>query len=513
MIQKGRSISESLTLRTMGGATTVHGCPVASFGYKSGSTDDGNVGGVWADWSWSANHFEVQNDALGFYPIFYRENRDGIAVSSRITDLVEPDGSTELDDAAVSVFLRLGFYVGDDTPFRGVRVLAPGSKLSYQGNRLRVDHLVDPPERKPTHVSRHAAINEYGLLFQSAVEKLADGDSEKTALLLSGGRDSRHILLALLKANRRPDCCITMKHIPPKSDEDAVIAAQVSSFDKLNHTVLARVTNLLEMELRKNLLTNFCADEHAWILPLREHLSTNRFTTVYDGIGGDVLSAGLFLTEERLRLYREGRLRQLAENMLGPEGYLPEMLRSDCYQLWSRERAIGRLISELEKYSDCPNPVGQFYFWNRTRREIATSCWGILNKGCHVLAPYLDSDVYAFLASLPASYFLDHTFHTETISRFYPEHAHLPYQVSGVASANMGWQSVANFAWDASKYCLLASDTNRYVNRSFFVPRVGRGLVDPRYGESLYGLFNRAIYLAQLEQTRRGGAMDRMNGI
>jgi asparagine synthase (glutamine-hydrolysing) len=96
------------------------------------------------------------------------------------------------------------------------------------------------------------------------------------------------------------------------------------------------------------------------------------------------------------------------------------MLQPALLEKWNRELALCRLIPELEKHTDSPNPVGQFYFWNRTRREIATSCWGLLNDPCHVLAPYLSREVCDFLSALPAEYFLDHNFHTEAIIRHYP---------------------------------------------------------------------------------------------
>jgi asparagine synthase (glutamine-hydrolysing) len=44
-----------------------------------------------------------------------------------------------------------------------------------------------------------------------------------------------------------------------------------------------------------------------------------------------------------------------------------------------------------------------------------------------VLCPYLDHDLYDFLASLPAELFLDRSFHADTIMQAYPRYAHVPF--------------------------------------------------------------------------------------
>jgi len=74
---------------------------------------------------------------------------------------------------------------------------------------------------------------------------------------------------------------------------------------------------------------------------------------------------------------------------------------------------------------------GSFFFWNRTRREIALASYRILNGGTEVLSPYLDHDLFDFLASLPASLMLDRQFHSETIRRAYPEYADIPFEDRG----------------------------------------------------------------------------------
>ena len=504
MIHKGRSINEKFILRSKDGAISVSGNASAEFGYRMGSGESEADDGVWVDWAWGNDRFELKNDRLGLYPMFYHRDRNGFGVSNAIADLIGSGCSTELDDAAIAVFLRLGFYLGNDTPFKAIRALPPGAVLSWGSNGFRLESAALRSESSRASLPPRAAVEAYGELFQSAIEKFVTGENEKVALPLSGGRDSRQILFALLKANRRPDSCITVMPIPPRSEDDAAIASEVARFDKMNHVVLPQAADLLGMELEKNRLTNFCADEHAWILPLRIYLNKHSFTSVFDGIGGDVLVTDVELNRERLRLYAKSDLRELAEDILGPEGYLPNMIRPDSYAKWGRELAVEHLIPELEKYRGSPNPIGQFYFWTRTRREIAASPWGILNDPCHVFAPYLSKEVFAFLAALPASYLLDRDFRTEAIARYYPEHAHLPYETEGLPPTRIDRKRIAGYASDAARYCLFPGGSRKHANASFFLPRIAKGLLNVAYGTNLHALFNKAVYLTQLEELRDG---------
>jgi asparagine synthase (glutamine-hydrolysing) len=499
MIRRGGG-DETLVLRKKDGQVAASGNAAARFGYKIGSPGSGTADGVWADWTWERGRLRLENDDRGFYPLFYYRDGDGFGTSNDVAALLESGCSAELDDAAIAVFLRLGFYVGDDTPFKAIRALPPGAVLDWDSAGFRLRSAGPRAETDGAPPSRGAAVEEYGRLLRSAVAECAPGDGERIALPLSGGRDSRHILFALLETGRKPAVCVTARRFPPMADEDAAVAAEVARSSGIGHVTLPPVADFLAAEREKNRLTNFCADEHAWLLPVRDYLAANSFAAIFDGIGGDVLSAGLFLNEERLGLYRDGKMRELAEDVLGPEHYLPKMLPPELRARWSRERALARVVPELERHRGRPNPVGQFYFWNRTRREIAASPWRLLNASCAALAPYLSGAVYSFLASLPASYFLDHAFHTETIARRYPERAHLPYETRRLPPTRVARARVAAYAWSAARYCLFPAGSRKRVNASFYLPRIAKGLVDAAYGANLHNLFDKAVYLTQLEK-------------
>lgn len=501
MIQSGASKHEMFILRENGRDPLVSGTPSVFFGYMVNDGRSEVADGIWAKWRWENNFFELRNDRFGFYPLYYYAKGREFGVSDNIIELVKQGAPLSLDDAAISVFLRLGFYIGDDTPFKAIRAVPPGTSMRWSA---KDGFRIDTADRKTgengvTPPTGAAAVQRFGGLFQSVMERLLPSKNDRIALPLSGGRDSRHILFALLRSKRAPDCCVTVRHIPPRADEDASVASKLAQFFNIPHKILPQAGRLLYNELRKNELTSFCADEHAWLLPLREFLRDGSFTISYDGIGYDVLTSCMFQNDHRLDLYGKGKLNELAEDFLGPEGNLPHMLKPSFYQRWNRILAVSHLKQELQKHSTRPNPISQFAFWNRTRREIALSPWSILNVSCPVVAPFLLGEIYDFLAALPASYLRDKKFRTDVLAAYYPEYAHLPFEAETPTAKRGSTLATITFASDTARYFLSAAGADHYVNRaSFLLPLLLKGVLNTDAGTQLPHICNKAIYLRHL---------------
>ena len=65
------------------------------------------------------------------------------------------------------------------------------------------------------------------------------------------------------------------------------------------------------------------------------------------------------------------------------------------------------------------------YFWNRIRRKIALTSYAV-NAGVPKLySPFLDYDLYDFLAALPED---PRGIQLKTMKRAYPKYAHLPFE-------------------------------------------------------------------------------------
>jgi asparagine synthase (glutamine-hydrolysing) len=409
------------------GAFAADGDVSASFGRRI-SLPDGGVDGIFASWHWVDGQLSLATDRYGVYPLFYARTDDGLLLASHVQALLERGVSAELDFDALAVFLRVGFFVGSDTPFRAIRAVPPDAVVRFDQGQLRIEGR--RPEIAPEPVSRAIAVDAFIALFRQAIRRRLP--SQAFQLPLSGGRDSRHILLALIEAEHAPAACVTTAHFPPRGNADIAVAAALCRRLGVRHVALAQYSRT-DAEHEKNRRTHLLSDEHAQFVVVGDYLRGVTRET-YDGIAGDVLSQSGYLNPEAHACFSAGG-RRAAEYLLDrypsmvSEKALHRLLAPGLMRLVTRDRAIARLVPELATHMAAANPVSSFFFWNRTRREIALGPYGVM-QGLTVYAPYLDRDVFALLASLPAALVMDRRLHSDVIARAYPHVADIPYAVS-----------------------------------------------------------------------------------
>jgi asparagine synthase (glutamine-hydrolysing) len=432
-------------------ATGTLGCLA---GHRVGSDD-----GVYGGWIWDGGTLRVEHDRYGMFPLFRSSSTDGSLLSTDLLQLVERGAPTSLDLDALSVFLRLGFFVGDDTPFTSIRaVLPPRPGIAAAG------------------LSRAAAIRGYIDLVRQAIRRrLPTGPF---ALPLSGGRDSRHLLYELLDAGYPPARCVTVRHFPPRGNEDEEIARALCERLGLPHVVLDQPRDRIDVERRKNRRTHFCTEEHGQFVVLADYLSGATRET-FDGIAGDVLSQSGYADPALLALFRRGDVRGVADFLLHGHGNvvteraLSRLVAPSLHRHLSRERAVARLEREIATHLDAVNPIASFYFWNRTRREVALAPYG-LQREITTFAPFLDRDVFDFLCSLPPELTIDRTLHTEAIATAFPGYADIAYARPAGRSEDAGLQRTV--AWGLLRM-LARSGKRPLLNRAGLLPSIGMTLV------------------------------------
>lgn len=470
----------------------VTGDPARILGHRIERAGDEIADGIYAEWSWDGTTLRVRNDRYGFYPLYYYASRDQIMVSTSIARLLAAGAPCDLDDAALAAFLRLGFMLGEDTPFSAIRALPPQALLEWRGGALTVRGGWSPGRTR--EMSRDAAIEGYIELFRTSIARRRPA-REPVIVPLSGGRDSRHILYELNHQGLRPAFCLTYSG-------EAEVASAISRALNMPHKTIEEERRRLPYELRKNLETGFCAFEHTWYIPVADQL--NRFAgSIYDGIGGDVLSAGLFLTRERHEMIRAGKTSELAADLFTvvPDKVIARTLQPEYARRFCYDAALARFEDECRRHVDAANPIGSFHFWNRTRRLITLIPYRLLAPVAHVYSPYLDHDLFDHLSTLPARHFFDHTFHTETIHRAFPQYAHLPFAEKSSIS-QPGGSYYRRYARDVLEH-LWRAGRQGWMRQSYFIPRLLRCLLDPRYTDSAEWLGSLALYYSQLETARR----------
>ncbi|WP_333609671.1 hypothetical protein, partial [Arsukibacterium sp.] len=422
---------------------------------------------------------------LGMPPFFQMQG--SLQSAPTIFELPVTSGALEIDDTAMAVFLRLGFFLGTDTPFKQIKVPEPAKQQQFLRQQVEeYQGIFDDAARQ------------YGEVFKSAIQGFLQANpQQKIVMPLSGGRDSRHILFAILANNREIDHCVTCVRPAPYDDQDVKVAQMLCQQLKIPHTSLKLEPNYLAQQLENFRMSSYCAEENAWISVVADHLSTlNDGYMTFDGLAGGILSDGAFTSAKKIQLYREEKWLELANIILPAEGYLPTMLSKEDYQRWSRDKAIDRVITELKRYQQCPNPIGQFYLWNRTRREICYIPFGYMNQVVQVVTPYMFHDVYDFLLRLPGKFFADASFHSRAIELTYPQYAQLPYaERSTIKPVRFfeRWRDLTDIGRFLMKH-------NSLVANRFIYPRLLAGIASGNYASRVTDIMGPVVYLAELQR-------------
>ncbi|RJG16267.1 hypothetical protein, partial [Massilia cavernae] len=173
-----------LSIRSVSGKFVVRGQPACALGHRL-ERSDGAVDGIYANWTWDGSCLTARNDRYGMFPIYYTCRDGEFAISSSIPRLLEAGASCALDEPALSVFFRLGFFIGDDTPFRDIRALPPNTTLRWNG-RLQLESGGRALGRTQPPMSRDTALDTYIALFRQSIKRRPPPEPDFT-VPLSGG--------------------------------------------------------------------------------------------------------------------------------------------------------------------------------------------------------------------------------------------------------------------------------------------------------------------------------------
>lgn len=408
------------------------GRPSVRLGYH---LPDGNGmdDGLFAEWDWDGETLEARVDWLGVHPLFYAYEGNRVLVASSVVRLLEEGVSAELDASALSVFFRLGFFLGEDTPFRAIRAFPPGGVLRFGPAGFSLcEHY---PQVGLDPVAEGKEGEAYIDLFRNAIARRKDllGDFAQP---VSGGRDSRHILAELVRQGSPPKFAYTIETLGRGSrygEEETAVA--VCSALGVEHRVIRHpIRSEVGRESLKNFLTHFSSDEGSWILGALGLLQSHP-GGFFDGFLGDVLAAyhwpTAFLDENSSQGLSAG---ELIDRILQRFHRRPWPVQ-ECMQAhlgsehdFSLDACRERFQEAIRKFEGSHNPITQFFLFSRGRREIAVSTWGSYPFVEKILAPFLDRDFVSFYLAQPERSEVPYAWRrSEAIAKAYPELAAIPY--------------------------------------------------------------------------------------
>jgi asparagine synthase (glutamine-hydrolysing) len=189
-----------------------------------------------AIWDVRQRRLVVARDPFGIKLIYYRVDGDSLYFGSEMRPIraVMP-GSAEIDTTSVNLFLRYRFTPSPNTVLKGVKKLAPGTKLTVQNGKCEVSrwYRFKPESFRPPK-SPDEAKEELLSLYKNAVERQLISDVP-VGLLLSGGIDSG-MLLALMNLNGGSWPTYTVGYGSSFADDELADAAETARLLGSKHT-------------------------------------------------------------------------------------------------------------------------------------------------------------------------------------------------------------------------------------------------------------------------------------
>ena len=335
------------------GKTETRGLESSFLGNKIDRGTANRPDGIYAGWKWDGKRLSVNNDKYGYYPLYYYHRGNEISLSSSISKLLNEGASRELDYDALSVFLRVGFYIGEDTPLKHIKVIPPDTSFCWSMGKLDVSGTHSFTARKQD-LSFDDAVDKFIYLFRGSMQRrLPEG--EDFVVPLSGGFDSRNILLELNRLKLKPKFCITSRKYGWGEDEDIDVAKILTDRLDIKHVIKEHDNPRIVDEINNINDTSFCADENAWTQSMVNYLK-GKTKIVYDGLGFDMLASYVLRMDVAHcnELFRSGRFEELAKEIFfkypSKEEMLKLILKDKYYKRMSLECASRRIIEQLKKH-------------------------------------------------------------------------------------------------------------------------------------------------------------------
>lgn len=398
----------------------------------SPGTERDQSDGLRAEWSWDGRTLTAKTDEYGLHPIYYFHDGRRFAISTNPLKILAAGFASPVDFEALGLFLRMSNFFGSDTPWSKIKAMPPNATLTMSAEGLRVVGGPPPGPRAIEKITHEEALDGF-------VDRVAEAVRRRPPIStswvhpLSGGRDSRHLLLELCKQGHRPKEAVTWAPFRGGGGREAQAAGDVARALGIPHTRVTPTRSFTSYEFDKNLDTGFCAPDHYLFIPLREYMC-GRTECIYDGIAGDVLSQDSFMTIERRNMFAQGRFEELALDHFRTMGLSEASLRwlvgEDAYRRMPIEGSITKFVDSCRVFRDHPRGYTLWTFYTRTTRMVGLAPYHIFRDIATVYAPYLDRDVFEFMTAIPAEIVRTGHFHDDAIARAYPEFASLPYAAS-----------------------------------------------------------------------------------
>ncbi|WP_246090598.1 asparagine synthase-related protein [Nonomuraea deserti] len=381
-----------------------------------------SVGGCFSAWIARDGEVTASTAVNRVCPVFYAETPDLHVVGSRallVHLAAQPVDRIEHDVLALQTMIRQGFFLSDETPYKGVTALRPNARLDVRDGRRTISETPLPEAAPPPTSARakRAAIGELAEALLATVAPLRDL-SEPVNLALTGGRDTR-ILAALLHAARVP-FRVTTNGLD--THPDVIIARRIAARLKVEHTVIAP-----QQTAQKDAVLVEHPLSRAW-----ETLRTcEGMTSAYESIVSYLPYSGRpTMSGQSGETLRAGSL-NLLQTDLGDKALLRRITNTFAKDEKMFTAEANEHARELARpwlaRPDRLEALDHIYIWYKVGRWQASARAGSLRRGDPV-RPFLDNRVVRAALSLDQGWRLSEEVIYDLILRFAPQLRDVPIE-------------------------------------------------------------------------------------
>jgi asparagine synthase (glutamine-hydrolysing) len=252
-----------------------------------------------AVWDARRERLVLARDRVGKKPLLWTHLPDGgVAFASELKALLRLPGlRRELDPQALDAYLALQYVPGPQTALRGVRRVAPGTVVVFEGGGVREERYwrLEPRADEPTPADVRAAVT-------AAVRRRLIADVPLGALL-SGGIDSSVVVALMAEASSRPVKTFTVGFGDARYDERVWARAVADRFATEHEELVVELDAAATLPRLAAAYDEPLGDEAALPTFLICELARRHVTVALTGDGGDEAFGGYerYLAHEVLR--------------------------------------------------------------------------------------------------------------------------------------------------------------------------------------------------------------------
>ncbi len=383
------------------------------------------------------------SDRFGSYPMYVAQYRSAWIFASQVKVVlaVLPE-KPKLDPVSVATMLSYGEMVGKRTLIDGIHALPAATSMCFSSSGLEAHKYWQYTYEENKNSNWDDSIDQVSHLLKKSVERSLLA-CRSPAVPLSGGIDSR-ILLDMACNGQMNPAAYTWGLAGCR---DIQYAQEITRRLNCHHEVFKFQEDYLVTHGKRGvwLTEGHTPAINFHVLPFVDMMASRGHDTILDGIGGDGLLGGIYISASDAGNPDMGKAAEALWRWRW-DGFVQGWRPAELHQ-------INGVASDAFKGSYLSYPGATsldkamaFLVDNRLRRT--TMCGSeLLRSRLPVRQPFVDADLVDAVRTLPHEWRKRHRFYLSLLKSHAPKSASAPWQKTMLSASSPYWLQLLSMAW------------------------------------------------------------------